>query len=151
MGPWAWMASERGALGNWLTALLTHEATAVALGGAAGANARYWLGKWFAVHPWSEHFPLGTVVINISGSLLLGLLSALFLERLPTPQKFWLLLLGTGFCGGYTTFSTFEFETLKLLEAGRWPLALLNVLASVIAGFAAVWFGVAVIRGSMSK
>lgn len=85
-------------------------------------------------------FPFGTFVINISGSFLIGLLMTLLTERLQ-PHPNWRLLLVVGFLGGYTTFSSFEWETLSLVkDGGRW-LGLLNVLGSVLLGYAAVWLG----------
>ncbi len=110
----------------------------LSLGGALGTNARFWIGHWFASHSWAEVFPWGTVVINVSGSLLLGLVYVFLLQRLPAHHWHWYLLVGVGFCGGYTTFSTFELETLNLIRRGQWGIALANVLASVLAGFAAV-------------
>ncbi len=136
-------------LGKNLFAFISHEATAVALGGALGANGRYWLGRWISSQPWGSHFPWGTVLINISGSFLLAALNVLFLEKFPPPQKWWLLMMGTGFCGGFTTFSTFEYETFRLIEDGKWWLALVNVLASVLAGFLAVVLGIWVFRNSI--
>jgi CrcB protein len=123
------------------TALLT-------LGGAVGTNARYWLGKWFGEAAWRTHntwlsaFPLGTFVINVTGSFVLGVVGVLFLKHMPQ-HRAWFLLLGTGLCGGYTTFSTFEWETLQLLQAQSYWLAAANVLGSVAVGFLGIVLGAA--------
>ena len=90
---------------------------------------------------WPGGLPWGTVAVNVSGSLLLGFLAVWFLERAEPARRGLYLLLGTGFCGGYTTFSTFEWETLKLVRDGNWPAALANVLGSVAVGFLAVVLG----------
>lgn len=113
------------------------------LGGAAGTLARYGVGHWFASHPWGRAFPLGTLFINVSGSFVLGFAAVVIFERLPEQHHHWYFLVGVGFCGAYTTFSTFEWETFQLLRHGRWLAALANVLGSVLAGFAAVVLGVA--------
>jgi len=112
------------------------------LGGALGTYLRYVLGRWFASQPWGEDFPFGTLFINVSGSFVLGAAAVIILERLPPAHQDWYLLVGTGFCGGYTTFSTFEWETFKLVRDGSWPLALANVLGSVLVGFVGVFLGV---------
>jgi len=119
---------------------LTHPAFLLTVGGAVGTNARYWLSVWIHNQRWTEHFPLATFTINVSGSLLLGLLVVPFYNRLPT----WWILLGVGFCGGYTTFSAFALETVALIhEKQKIDLAILNVLASVVMSCACVWFAIA--------
>ena len=88
-------------------------------------------------------YPVGVTVINVSGSLLLGLLTGLALNHLVSTE--WLLVLGTGFLGGYTTFSTASFETVRLLQTGRRAAAFLNgfgmLVASVAAAFLGLWLG----------
>jgi CrcB protein len=132
-----------------LKALLISKAMILAYGGAIGTNARYWLALWLNEASWRTpgtwlgSFPLGTFVINVSGSFVLGLVGTVFLERLPDHRE-WFLLLGTGFCGGYTTFSTFEWETLQLVRDRSWMLATANVVGSVAVGFLGVVLGAAV-------
>lgn len=113
------------------------------VGGAVGTLARYWIGRWAASHPWGQAFPSGTLIVNVLGSFVLGMAAVIVLERLPPEYVGWYLLIGTGFCGGFTTFSTFEWETFKLVRAGAWWLALANVVGSVGAGFLGVLLAVA--------
>jgi CrcB protein len=129
-------------LGHWLYELLTNRLVLLAVGGAVGTYARYGLGRWIGLHPWAQVFPFGTFVINVTGSFILGFAAVVILERLPPEHSDWYLLIGTGFCGGYTTFSTFEWETYKLIRDGSWGLALGNVFGSVLVGFLGVWLGV---------
>jgi len=116
----------------------------VGCGGFIGAMARYGVSLAVATF-WTRQFPLGTFVINVSGSFILGLFSTLAAERLLLAPE-WRLFVATGFVGAYTTFSTFEYETQRLTEAGTAAWAIVNVLSSVVAGFAAVWLGVKLAR-----
>jgi CrcB protein len=112
----------------------------VGLGGFLGAMARY--GVTLLVTPsWARDFPLGTFLVNVSGSFVLGLFATLAAERLQLDPR-WRLFVATGFVGAYTTFSTFEYETQRLAESGALWWGLANVLASVVAGYAAVQLGV---------
>lgn len=128
-------------MGEWVTAVASHPATLVAVGSAVGGNLRYWLGRWIDGQAWPGGLPWGTLVVNVSGSFLLGFFAVAFLERVAPARREAYLLLGTGFCGGYTTFSTFEYETYKLAREGHYPAALGYVAASCVAGFAAVAAG----------
>jgi CrcB protein len=123
---------------DWLTTTLL-----VALGGGAGANARYWLGqvvnRWQAAQLPGHEFPWATFLINVSGSVLLGIAAGLYLGHPDPARRNWYLLLGTGFCGGYTTFSTFSLETVELLRDGKLGVALAYVGGSVAAGVLGVW------------
>ena len=115
----------------------------VMLGGATGSLTRYVVGTAIMTRL-GARFPIGTMFINVSGSFLIGVLMTLLAERLQ-PHPNWRLLLVVGFLGGYTTFSTFAWETLALVkEGGRW-LGLLNVAGSVVFGYLAVWLGYAMV------
>lgn len=111
----------------------------IGIGGFLGAISRYGVALWIGQR-WGRTFPLGTFLINISGSFLIGLLMSLLTERfMVNPQ--WRLLLVVGFLGAYTTFSTFEYETGALMKDGEWLIAMLNVLLSVVVGFIALKLG----------
>jgi CrcB protein len=127
-----------------LLQLVRYKMICLLVGGAAGTCVRYWVARWCDSQPWGQVFPYGTFFINVSGSLLLAFAAVVIRGRLPPEYGDLYLLIGTGFCGGYTTFSTFEWETFRLVQSGSWPLALVNVIGSVAAGFVGVLLGVKV-------
>lgn len=113
----------------------------LALAGAAGAVARYLLDGFVRDHA-DSRFPWGTLVINVSGSLMLGVITgAVLYHAFPSTPALWL---GSGFCGAYTTFSTFAYETVRLLEEGAVAGACANAVASLLAGTAAAAAGLVV-------
>lgn len=116
----------------------------VALGGAVGAVARALLSPAVQAR-WPSRLPWGTVVVNVSGCLLLGFLIGAIEARPQVPQG-WRTFGAVGVLGAFTTFSTFEAETLALLQRGDLPAALGNVAVSVTAGLLAVWVGHAIGR-----
>jgi CrcB protein len=109
----------------------------VAVGGAFGAVARFVLGNLVAGFL-GYRWPWGTFVVNVSGCFVIGLFLTLTTERYAVAEA-WRYVVPIGFVGGYTTFSSYQYETLKLVEQGAWPRALSYVLASTVAGFASVW------------
>lgn len=115
---------------------------AVSAGGMLGANARYLVGVWEAGR-WASSFPWGTLLINVSGSFVLGLYLTLVTERF-AGRATTRLFFATGFLGAYTTFSTFGYDTAHFIQTGRYGQAGLNVAASLIAGMLGVIAGSAV-------
>jgi len=114
---------------------------AVMAGGALGSGARLWLSGWLAGR-YGESFPVGTLAVNVSGCLLIGLFVGLTgpdgtLLVSPLTRQF----VAIGILGGFTTFSSFSLQTLNLLSGGQWLHAALNVILSVILCLAAVWLG----------
>ncbi|HZG46902.1 MAG TPA: fluoride efflux transporter CrcB [Allosphingosinicella sp.] len=114
----------------------------VMLGGAVGAALRFGIGVW-SIQSFGDAFPWGTLVVNLSGGLLMGLLAgAVIREGAGLPVH---LLLGTGLLGGFTTFSAFSLETALLVERGQIGTALAYALASVVGSvlllFAGLWAG----------
>jgi CrcB protein len=116
----------------------------IGLGGFLGANARYLLGGWIAAH-YGTSFPYGTLIVNVSGSFVIGFFLVLISERFIVHPN-WRLFFAIGFLGGYTTFSTFSFESLALIQDGSWLLGLANMVGSVVLGFVAVLIGAALAR-----
>lgn len=105
----------------------------VGIGGGIGSILRYLLQRSLNVN-----FPYGTLVVNIAGCLLIGLLWGFFTRHIDEQRR---LLLVTGFCGGFTTFSTFTYEGVQMLMENRWMTFLLYTLLSIVAGLAATYFG----------
>ena len=113
----------------------------VGMGGAMGSVLRFWTSgicaRWFG-----ETFPWGTVLVNVSGSFVIGVLFSI-----AAPDGRWTIgplarqFLMVGVCGGYTTFSSFSLQTLRLMQERQWMSAGLNVAASVAACLLAVWLG----------
>ena len=116
----------------------------VTVGGALGALSRYGLGVWIS-SKWNHGFPLHTFLINISGAFLLGFIHILFIERLNI-NPLWRLGIGVGFLGAFTTFSTFGYEVITLLEGGSLYTAGLYTLLSILVGFTGVALGVGLAR-----
>lgn len=121
----------------------------VALGGALGTSARYWLSGVVA-RSIGETFPWGTLIINVTGSFAIG-----FFAALTGPDGRWFVgstarqFVMIGMCGGYTTFSSFSLQTLNLMNDGEWPRALGNIGLSVLLCMIAVWAGVS-LAGSIN-
>jgi CrcB protein len=116
----------------------------VAIGGGIGSLARYWLAGIVQQLGGTE-FPLGTLAVNVSGSLVLGVVMTLSLERgiIDADLR---TLLAIGLCGGFTTMSTFSYETLALLRDGSMAMAGINIAASLSACLIAVWLGGTIAR-----
>jgi CrcB protein len=119
------------------------ELAAIFLGGAIGAALRVWLGSTFSGG--ASNWPWVTFAINISGSFALAYFATRLQERLPQ-STYRHPLLGTGFCGAYTTFSTMQVEILKMLDDDRYGLAVGYALASITAGYFAIWLATAIVR-----
>jgi CrcB protein len=115
----------------------------IALGGAMGAIARYQLAAMIQARV-PVGFPWGTFIVNITGCLVMGVVTTVLTDRLVHPN--WRFLIPIGFIGAYTTFSTFELETFRAVTDGAWLVGGLNVVGSVVAGYIALWLGAVLAR-----
>lgn len=111
----------------------------IALGGALGSIARYWVGAT-VTDRWGARFPYGTLAINLTACAAIGFAMTLLGKRAGFGAG-WRYLVPVGFVGAYSTFSTYEWETLSLLQAGGFAVAALYAVGSLILGLAAVWGG----------
>jgi fluoride exporter len=116
----------------------------VALGSALGGVSRYLVGG-FIQRMWDTTFPTGTLIVNLTGSLLIGLIIRYAIDT-PTFSPEVRTFLTIGFCGGYTTFSTFSYETITLLQAGEWGRAGLYLGASVLLSLVGTLLGMSLGR-----
>ncbi|MDL2290216.1 fluoride efflux transporter CrcB [Paludibacteraceae bacterium OttesenSCG-928-F17] len=116
----------------------------VGLGGGVGSILRY-LASYFTVKSHSGLFPLSTFTVNIIGCFLIGILMGFILKSTALQEELRLLLV-VGFCGGFTTFSAFSYENLKLWQSGEYWILILYTLLSVLIGLLMVWLGNKVIR-----
>ncbi len=109
-----------------------------------GANLRFVVGNW-AANQFGVDFPYGTLMINVSGAFAIGIVLAFIGERVGL-NPLWRLFFVTGFLGGYTTFSSYAWEVLALIEEGDWLPATIYVVGSNAVGFVGVWLGTVVAR-----
>jgi fluoride exporter len=116
----------------------------ISLGAIAGANARYLLSR-YAVKLLGPVFPYGTLVINIVGSLIVGFFVIWTSERALVDPR-WRLLIVVGFCGAFTTFSSYAFESMAFFEQGQWSLMLSNILSNNLLCLGAALAGMALAR-----
>lgn len=111
----------------------------IAFGGALGSMARYWVGSTIGSRMGTK-FPYGTFVINITACMIIGF-SLTFLAKRADLNPAWRFLVPVGFIGAYSTFSTYEWETLSTIRSGAFLLAAFYAVSSLILGLAAVWGG----------
>jgi CrcB protein len=120
--------------------MLNNHFLIISLGAVLGANARYLIGGW-ASEKFGASLPYGNLIINVSGSFLLGLFIVLTTERFIVDPR-WRVLMAIGFLGSYTTFSSYTYESLTLIQSGQWKLGLLNLFGSSALGGIAVTLGI---------
>lgn len=122
--------------------MLAEPAVLVGIGGILGANARYLVSVW-AARRIGAYFPYGTLIVNLSGSLLLGFMATGIVGLAADERE---LLVSVGFLGAYTTFSTFAFESIGLVRRRAYGLATANVLGSTVLALLGAWIGAMVAR-----
>lgn len=115
----------------------------VGAGGFAGSTFRYFISRYVELH-WLSSFPFGTFLVNIAGCVLIGVIYGLASKNMASPEM--RLLLATGFCGGFTTFSSFSYEFFTLLQDDQLWYAFLYSAGSLLAGLAAVWIALLIIK-----
>lgn len=116
----------------------------VVAGGGIGSLVRYLVGKVFLRYFPDWNFAMGTFFVNVTGSFAIGILMTLFIERFRLPS-YWHLMTVVGFLGGYTTFSSFEFDGYLGVRGGHPWTALTYLVASVVTGYGAVWLGASLV------
>lgn len=116
----------------------------ISAGAILGANSRYWISDW-AARKFGVDFPFGTLLVNVTGSLLLGFFLTLATERFLIDPR-WRFLVAVGFLGAYTTFSTYTYESINLLSRGEWLPGILNLFGSCILGLLGVGIGIYLAR-----
>lgn len=117
---------------------------AISLGAILGANLRYWMSR-SAARLLGSAFPYGTLTINVLGSFILGFFMIWTMERVIVDPR-WRLFVAVGFCGGFTTFSSYTFESMALMEQGQWLLVGANVVSNNLLSLAAALAGMALAR-----
>jgi CrcB protein len=117
---------------------------AVAIGAAVGANLRYLISTW-AAQRFGSGFPYGTLLINVTGCLVIGIVLTLAATRITLSEPLRLLVV-TGMLGGYTTFSSFGYETFALIGGGNWAAAAIYMAGSLALGLGAVFVGAWLVR-----
>jgi fluoride exporter len=117
---------------------------AISVGAIVGANLRYWMSR-SAVRWLGPVFPYGTLSINVLGSFVLGFFLVWTSERVLVDPR-WRLLIAVGFCGGYTTFSSYAYETMAFFEQGQWALMAANFVANNLLACGAVVAGMVLAR-----
>jgi CrcB protein len=116
----------------------------ISAGAIIGANLRYWIGVW-AAGRLGTSFPYGNLIINLTGSFILGFFMTLAVDRLLLDPR-WRILVAIGFLGSYTTFSSYTFESMSLIMESQWLPGLLNLFGSAILGGVAVLLGIILAR-----